>query len=200
MHRPVQQTNTHPDGETRPQVKEIRCQKMVALPQRGKASLINQALHQAGHHLQDRDPGRAGMLHRTRKAFSARPSGFFTDPTPLPDRIGTWITIFRQEAQGGDFSFNDDHISAHILFSEIHIVATVLNNSCEPSYVVPGSCKTYAVVHSKPLTSYHHARKTCYSCSRYFLRTCQTLSLQVIQWCDGRLESKIGQFMYGKTR
>jgi hypothetical protein len=168
MHRPVQQTNTHPGGETRPQVKEIRCHKMVALPQRGRASLLNQALHQAGH-LQDRDPGRASMPHRTRKAFSVRPSGFFTDPTPLPDPIGTWMTIFRQEAQGGDFSFNNDHISAHILFSEIHIVATDPNNSCEPSHVVPGSCKTCAVVHSKPLTSYHHARKTCYSCSRVLL-------------------------------
>lgn len=124
MHRPVQQRNTHPGGETRPQVKEIRCQKMLALPQRGRASLLNQAPHQAGH-LQDRDPGRAGMPHWTRKAFSVRPSGFFTDPTPLPGPIGTWMKIFRQEAQGGDFSFKDDHISAHILFSEIHIIATV---------------------------------------------------------------------------
>src|SRR6185437_1110540 len=103
MDKPVQQEgNTHPDGETPPQVKEIRQQEIAALPQR-KARQIKRALHQA-RHLWDRDRGRASILHRSRKAFSARSSGFFMELIPLGDPIGTWMKISGQAARRVDFS------------------------------------------------------------------------------------------------
>jgi hypothetical protein len=103
MDKPVQQEgNTHPDGETPPQVKEIRRQEIAAPPQR-KARQIKRALHQA-RHLRDRDRGRASILRRNRKAFSARSSGFFMGLTPLGDPIGMWMKISGQEAQRVDIS------------------------------------------------------------------------------------------------
>ena len=95
MDKPVQQEgSTHPDGETPPQVKKIRRQEIATLPQR-KARRIKQALHHQARHLRDRDRGRASILRRSRKAFSAHSSGFFMELTALGDPIGIRMTIRR---------------------------------------------------------------------------------------------------------